>query len=181
MSVETNEGGLDSVSSALRVIVGIHPCVSGLGALRRAVGEARLRHAQLVAVRAWNPPVSTGPAGATWRDEIEAEAARSIEQAFADAMGGVPSDIDVQQQAIQGPAGQVLVWVAERDSDLLVVGTCQRGWPRHIAGSPITRYCIHHAHCPVLVVPPHELGRAGRRNLTRAMRREAERLADSHH
>jgi nucleotide-binding universal stress UspA family protein len=163
-----------------RVIVGIHTCVSGLGALRRAVIEARLRHAQLVAVRAWNPPTTPGLAATTWRDELEADAALSVERAFADAMGGVPADVDVQMEIIQGQPGPALVWVAERDSDLLVVGTCQRGWPWHLAGSPVTRYCVQHARCSVLVVPPHELGRAGRRTLTRAMRREAERLVDAH-
>jgi nucleotide-binding universal stress UspA family protein len=159
-----------------RVIVGVHDCVSGLEALRRAVAEARRRGVPLHAVRAWNAPATLGPAVATWRGELANDATETVHRAFADAMGAMPPDVDVQIDVVQGYPGHVLVYLASHDNDLLVIGNCQHGWPR---GSPIVRYCVNHARCPVLVVPPHELARSGGRRLSRAMRREAERLADT--
>ncbi len=170
---------MPTVPAAPRVVVGVQSCVSGLGALRRAVAESRLRHARLCAVRAWNPGMAFDPAGNLTRaDDHGADyATELVAGAFVDAMGSMPDDIDVEISIVAGYPGQVLVGFADRADDLLIVGTCQHRWPRRVIGSPITRFCLRHAACPVLVVPPHELGRQSRRGLRRAVRREAERLA----
>ena len=57
---------------------------------------------------------------------------------------------------IRGPAGPVLVDAADRPDDLLVVGTGRRGLRRWIRRS-VSRYCLAHAHCPVVAIPPSDL------------------------
>jgi hypothetical protein len=60
---------------------------------------------------------------------------------------------------LRGPAGQVLVKSASATSDLLVIGAGRRGAPLRPTGGRVSRYCLHHANCPVLTVPPPTLAR----------------------
>jgi nucleotide-binding universal stress UspA family protein len=181
-----------------RVVVGVHTSLSGLHALREAVAQARARGVPLHAVRAWGPPPaeqSTHDAG--WQPAIgmvrpptensagsgpmrampAAEAAALVDQAFADTMGGEPPDLPVRTVLVPDRPGPVLVEYACRDSDLLVIGAGRRGFLWRVRGSPVVRYCLRHASCPVLVVPPPPLTRAGSpRALLRELRREIDQL-----
>ena len=57
----------------------------------------------------------------------------------------------------------MLVASAGEPGDLLVIGTGRRSVMRRLIGSPVGRYCLGHAGCPVVAVPPaeHELSIAG--------------------
>ncbi len=58
--------------------------------------------------------------------------------------------------------GPVLVALASRLDDLLIVGAGRRGmlaWPSR---GRVSRYCVSHALCPVLAVPPAILAQEGR-------------------
>jgi hypothetical protein len=62
----------------------------------------------------------------------------------------------------RGEAGRVLVGIANTINDLLVVGTggqrpLTRAWHGEVA-----RYCLAHASCPVLAVPPSPLAAQAR-------------------
>jgi hypothetical protein len=59
-----------------------------------------------------------------------------------------------------GRPGWVLVSLASRPDDMLVIGAGRRGILARIACSRVSRYCLAHAHCPVLAVPPPELRRS---------------------
>lgn len=166
------------VQRAGRVIVGIHPSLTGLRALREATEEARRRGAELCAVRAYPPPhAATGfdytgtsgisatcgrpwaqsAAGLVWAGRRR-EAGRTVSDAFDEAMGGPPPDVSVRMLTVDGRPHRALVRFASRDDDLLVVGASRRRvwWPfRRSVG----RYCATRATCPVLVVPPHEAAR----------------------
>jgi hypothetical protein len=48
--------------------------------------------------------------------------------------------------------------VADSDDDLLVVGSGRRGLRSRLVSGRVTRYCLRHAGCPVLAVPPAALG-----------------------
>lgn len=147
-----------------RVVIGLSGSPGSLAALHRAVAEARSRSAGLVAVLAWQPP----PEGREyrraplpprppfdWEQEARQRLRIALEEAFgADAPPGMP---DFRAGTGRGPAGHVLVKAAARSEDLLVVGTGSRGvLPRALRGS-VARYCVAHAACPVLVVPPSRL------------------------
>jgi nucleotide-binding universal stress UspA family protein len=164
------EGG-----GGMKVVVGVSDSLTGWSALRQAVHEARQRGADLHAVRAY-PIRAAGrnPAPPLLARDGAAEAESIVRQAFANAMGGVPHDIDVKIVVAPGPARWVLADYTGCDDDLLVVGSGRRG----VLGQRTARYCLAHAGCLVLVVPPQELARTGStRALTRALNRDVDRLA----
>jgi nucleotide-binding universal stress UspA family protein len=160
-----------------RVVVGVDNTLSGLHALRRAVAEARIRGIPLHAVRAWDPgPASIYPMLLNPHEHQIAAASQLVARAFADTMGGLPLDVDVETVLVPDKAGPVLVRHAGQDDDLLVIGTGRRRFWRR--SSRTTRYCLARAGCPVLVVPPPPLAGAGStRALMRKLRRELDQLA----
>lgn len=78
-----------------------------------------------------------------------------LEEVFGDAGPGTP----VNGLVVRGTPGLSLVEVADREDDVLVVGAGRRGWHRAFSGR-VARYCLAHAHCPVLAVPPSPLEEA---------------------
>ncbi len=159
-----------------RVVVGVDDCLAGLQALRCAVAEARRRRAALCAVRAWTIPYAGQGVGLrAWRQELVDDAAVTVYGAFATALGGLPRDVDVRVLAPEGAVARALVELADRDDDLLVVGDCQRRGLRRLRSRSVARYCVRHAGCPVLVVPPPALARCSAHDLSR----EAQRFIDA--
>ena len=57
---------------------------------------------------------------------------------------------------IRGATGPALVETANRAHDLLVVGAGRRGLLHPLRASA-ARYCLAHAGCPVIAVPPPRL------------------------
>jgi len=53
------------------------------------------------------------------------------------------------------------VRVADSDDDLLVVGAGRRGALGRMTSCRVSRYCLAHARCPVVAVPPSDLARLG--------------------
>jgi nucleotide-binding universal stress UspA family protein len=160
-----------------RVVVGVDSTLSGLQALRRAVAEARARGVPLVAVRTWTPATaSVYPMLPNQREEEVAAASQLVTRAFADTLGGLPTDVEVETLLVPDAPGPALVRIAAWDDDLLVVGTGRRGSWRRM--SRTARYCLGRATCPVLVVPPPPLTRgASQRTLLRELRRDLDQLA----
>jgi hypothetical protein len=65
----------------------------------------------------------------------------------------------IERLILRGPTDQLLVAVADRAEDLLVVGTGRPGGLSRVVHGSVTRYCVAHARCPVLAVPPSDLTR----------------------
>ena len=133
-----------------RVVVGVDLSLAGLQALRFAVGEARRRRVPLRAIRAWQ----FGPAGygldiGPQTAALADEAAMTVLSAFQQAMGGLPDDIPVEAQAVEGPPAVVLVDQAWCADDLLVVGRSRR----RRFGPRVDARCQRTASCPVVTVP----------------------------
>jgi nucleotide-binding universal stress UspA family protein len=146
-----------------RVIVGVDGSLGSLGALRRAVAEARRLGRQLCAVRVVRPEhlrlglVSLGLVAVD--DEDVAALYQKINLAYEEALGGVPGDLTTRAVVMVGTPGQALVSYARHEDDLLVVGAGgQRRWRRWWHGS-VSGYCVRHARCPVLTVPLPEFAR----------------------
>ena len=152
-----------------RVVVGVDGSVGSVRALRRAVAEARARDAALLAVLAWTPPGGEDSARRFPCPRLEQhwqhQASRRLRAAWEDALGGVPPDLVVRSLTVRGPAGRALVWAADREDDLLVVGTGPRSWLRRVTHGSVARYCLAHAGCAVLAVPPSTLQRQIRHGL----------------
>lgn len=144
-----------------RVIVGVDGSPGSLEALRFALGQARLLETTLIPVLAWVPPggevaarrVPAPVYTRTLRDDAE----RRLLRAFDEGLGGLPLGARVEPWVIRGAAGAALVETAGRSNDLLVVGAGRRGILRHALRASTARYCLAHAGCPVIAVPPPRL------------------------
>jgi nucleotide-binding universal stress UspA family protein len=149
------------VPTVRRIIVGVHGSVGSLQALRFAADEARHRAVPLVAVIAWVPPggdmaerrLSSPHLRKIWRDA----AWQQLWEAFDAGLGGVPKDLSVQPQVARGETGPVLVDLASEPGDLLIIGTGRRAGLGRALRRSVSRYCLAHAKCPVLAVPPPAL------------------------
>ena len=144
-----------------RVIAGVSGSLRSLGALRAAAAEARSAGTPLLAVLAWAP---AGGEIAYLRAPCplllrlwEQEACERLRDAFDQAFGGLPSGVGVRQLVVRASPGPALVELAGRRDDLLVVGYGGRSRLGYTVHGCVTRYCLAHARCPVLAVPPPEL------------------------
>lgn len=144
-----------------RVVAGVSGSLRSLGALRAGVAEARSCGAPLFAVLAWIPAggeysYRRAPCPVLLR--VWEEAARQrLAQAFDEAFGGVPPDVTVHQVVMRGKPGPVLVGLADRPDDLIVLGAGGHTVGGLALPGGVGRYCLAHARCPVLAVPPPDL------------------------
>ena len=135
-----------------KIVVGVDGSAGSLGALSMAVEEARLRQAPLRVVMAWQ---------LTWSEialetpalvkKVEDHAAEMLEVALASIDRG-RAGIEVSSELVNGHAATVLLEEA-RDATLLVVGTRGTGGVAGTLVGSVAHAAIHHAGCPVLVVP----------------------------
>ncbi|MER5941150.1 universal stress protein [Streptomyces sp. NPDC001928] len=159
-----------------RVVVGVSGSLGSLAALARGAEEARRRGAELWPVLAWQPPggdlaARRGPGASLLTDEWQRLARERLVGVLKDALGDTGPGVWMYALVAQGSAGLALVEVADREDDILVVGAGRRSlWHRACCRS-VTRYCLAHATCPVLAVPPSplesELAAVHRRNVWR--------------
>jgi nucleotide-binding universal stress UspA family protein len=129
--------------------------------MRYAAEVARAHNTPLIAVHAWQPAGTverSSPSIALRR--VWADMARQrLRGALDTAFGGLPAGVKVKSQTIRGEAGPSLVATACEDGDLLVIGTGRQSRLGRIAYARVSRYCLAHASCPVLAVPPSPLDR----------------------
>jgi nucleotide-binding universal stress UspA family protein len=162
-----------------QVVVGVSDTLAAYEALRFAIDAARERRASLIAVRA----VKTTPAADTWpdlRQTLHDAACADVAQAFEEALGTRPSDVDIRVVTGSGTPHRVLPAVAFRPDDLLVVGASRHTWPRtHRRG--VGRHCARTAICPVVVVPARAFARsASRARLARSVVDDVEAFLRDH-
>ncbi|MFB8086138.1 universal stress protein [Streptomyces sp. NPDC055992] len=144
-----------------RIVVGVSGSPGSLAALHRAVIEAQERDAALCAVLAWQLPGgglgSRTAHGPDLLRECEEAAVGELCAVLSGAFAVAKPCVPLSALAMRGEPGAVLVEAAESTDDLLVVGTGARR--RLLPGlrAPAARYCLTHAVCPVLVVPPNPL------------------------
>ena len=149
-----------TVPSVRRIIVGVHGSPGSLQALRFAADEARQRNVPLLAVTAWIPPGGD----LAERRHSSPTCARSGVRRPGSGCGprSTPAWAACQRtcgsrQAVRGETGPVLVEVAGQPDDLLVIGTGRRARFGRMMRKSVSRYCVAHARCPVLAVPPSAL------------------------
>ena len=140
------------------ITVGIDGSHNGHRALDWAMREAALRQTPLkvltvheVMASYWtgNPVTVPGDAPALEKVRIAAE------HAVAEAAKGLGEQPQVTVTAVSGFAAKALI-EASADSDLIVIGNRGGGgFPRLSLGA-VASQVVHHAHCPVVVVPTAE-------------------------
>lgn len=157
------------MSGPRRIIIGANGSPGSIRALRYAEDLARISDAALVPVIAWTPPggemaerrAPSAELRRAWADAARDRLRAALEAAWA----GMPDGLSVRAIIARGQPGPVLVDVADSGDDLLVLGTGRRTLRSRLASGRVTRYCLRHASCPVLAVPPAALsGPAGLRS-----------------
>jgi nucleotide-binding universal stress UspA family protein len=152
-------------SAVRRVVVGIDDSRSGLAALCEAVGLARGHGAELVAVRACalglprhggrrHRHLAHPHVVLYFSDQEQCAAARILtKDVLKQAIGRMPADLAVVIKTPAGDPGVVLVEIARRPGDVLVIGHGRPLAARAVLHGSVASYCLRHAACPVVVVP----------------------------
>jgi nucleotide-binding universal stress UspA family protein len=147
--------------SARRVVVGVSGSAGSLQALRYAAQLARIDEAALAPVLAWTPPggdlaehrCPNPELRRLWKQAASDRLCEAIEL----AIGGAPADIEFSPAIVRGEPGQALTEVAAEPGDVLVIGAGRRGILRRLLGCQVSKYCLAHARCPLVAVPPPQL------------------------
>jgi nucleotide-binding universal stress UspA family protein len=133
------------------IMVGVDGSECGEEALTWARRYAEEVGGELTAVTAWHyPPMPIGPGVVPPIDYEPEETARTL---LARAIGRAEEDapLHIEQVVAEGNAAAVLI-DKSRDADLLVVGTRGHGGFTGMLLGSVSAHCVHHAHCPVVVV-----------------------------
>ncbi|MGI8447050.1 MAG: universal stress protein [Streptosporangiaceae bacterium] len=151
------------MSGACRIIVGVSGSPTNLPTLRHAMHLAHGHDATLIPVLARLPPGDAiagcgSPSGYLYLDQVcRDDAWQRLWDALDAASGGLPPDVRAEPMVLRGEPGRVLVSVASQAGDMLVVGTGRHGGLSRLRHGNVSRYCLAHARCPVLAVPPPAL------------------------
>jgi nucleotide-binding universal stress UspA family protein len=138
-----------------RVVVGVDGSHTSADALQWALAEAARRRADLGVVIAYHHhqlESLIGLPGAVDHDSV-----RKASQALADEMveraitEAAQQPVSVEIIALASSARHALVDAAV-DADLLVVGSRGRSNLRGVLLGSVSRHCVHHARCPVVIV-----------------------------
>ena len=122
-----------------------------MNALEFAIEEARLRQGHLHVTYAY--PVMerhvTGSTGKDYYDQVEADARTFMEGLMSKAPS--TDGLEVEWLAVPGNPAEVLI-EESRGATLLVVGSRGVGGFMGLMMGSVSTQCVHHSHCPVLVV-----------------------------
>ena len=140
------------------VVVGVDGSEGGKAALQFAVEEARLRHATLRAVHAWQlgyigASTFEGTMPAVLGGELD-ELRRGLEASLGSMLAGVAADgVQIERRLVEGTPAGVLV-DESRDADMVVVGSRGHGGFAELLLGSVGHQVAHHAECPVVIVRP---------------------------
>lgn len=141
------------------VVVGVDGSPASYTALRWALWHVGCTGGQLRAVRCfrpvavprWEAAVTGEPVRASAEQQVQAQ--RELDQVVAAAMLRVTNEVALRRRVVRGLPGPALVAEA-RGASLLVVGSHDHRPLRRFTHGSVSAYCIQHASCPVLVIPP---------------------------
>ena len=138
-----------------RIVVGVDGSGAARQALAWALEEARLRHASVDVVHAWRMPYPDGYPVRTLTVppalEVEQEARRLLDAAVGSAAG--TGATRVEPILVCDSAGRALIDTA-KGADMVVVGSRGRGGFAGLLLGSVSQKVLHHAACPVVVIPP---------------------------
>ena len=144
-----------------RVVAGVSGSPGSVPALRHAADLARHHDALLIPLHTWVP--SEGDLHERkhpcleLRQLWEDDAWQRLWEALDTALGSLPAGMRTQPVVLRGKPGKVLTGAARQPGDLLVIGAGRPGGLRRLGSGGVARYCLAHACCPVLAIPPPSL------------------------
>lgn len=136
------------------VVVAVDGSESSQAALRWAAGLGL----PLRVVQTWEYPSTIPLPWSRLTSHTPEEVDDEVEAALRDLVGStIPSGIAVTSEVIRGPAANALLaHAAETRPRMLVVGSRGRGGFAGLRLGSVSRHCLEHAPCPVVMVPGPE-------------------------
>ncbi|MCU7729398.1 universal stress protein [Actinoplanes sp. KI2] len=137
------------------VLLGVDGSSANDPAVGFAFEEAALRGVPLVAEHAWAHPVSTGPGDMLPLVYDVSELGHDEERLLSEALAGWQAkypDVVVERKLVRGGARPALI-EATRHAQLVVVGSRGRGGFTGLLLGSVSQAVLHHADCPVAIVP----------------------------
>ncbi|MFE2747070.1 universal stress protein [Streptomyces scopuliridis] len=138
-----------------RIVVGVGDSTGSTTAAHFAFREARSRGCELVAVRAWRCPAYENMPYPLIDGEQARAYKREAEESLDRVLDVVEDDypeVVVQRKPVHGTAHQALLEEGA-SADLLVVGAKRRHGAVGLQLGRVNHAVLHHASCPVAVVP----------------------------
>jgi nucleotide-binding universal stress UspA family protein len=136
------------------IAVGVDGPPAGDATLAFAFEEAALRGARLRAVHVWSDP-GTGLGGMTPLvydpEQVAEEQTHRLNEVLGPWRDKYP-EVQVVTEVVHGRPVRILAGVSAR-ADLLVVGTRGLGGFTGLMLGSVSHGLLHHAHCPLAVVP----------------------------
>jgi nucleotide-binding universal stress UspA family protein len=137
-----------------RIGVGVDGSAEARAALAAAAELARAlgAHLEVIGVQGADgyaaPAMMAGPG----YDAMVEDILRRQREALAEAVAGVPADVDAEAVALTGGPAKELIARSER-LDLLIVGSRGYGPLRSVLVGGVSGEVVRAAHCPVIAVP----------------------------
>ncbi len=139
-----------------QVVVGIDDSEGARDALRWAADVAKWRNWTLHIVHTWHvhyPVAPFSPDLGTIEHAVVEAAEATCKKIEAEVLGA-DHGLDIRRTIVEGSPAHILISASE-SADLLVVGSRGHGGFASLALGSVGQACVHHAHCPVLIVRPH--------------------------
>ena len=141
----------------MTVVVGVDNSAASRAALRLAAQEAQWRHARLVAVSAYEPPLGV-PAGGYpsvamhTTGEQKAVTESALRDTVTTELEARAADTDLRVS--EGLASRVIIETAiETGAQLIVLASSAGKW---MLPGTASQYVLFKARCPVMLVPAHD-------------------------
>lgn len=140
-----------------RIVVGVDGSKTSRAALRWAIEEAESHGSSVEAVHAWHQDVYIGGAygfdASVIDPTIYRDAGERLLEAVVDAEDESGLASPVRRMLANGPPALALLDAA-KGADLIVVGSRGRGGFGGLLLGSVSQQVVHHAPCPVVVIPP---------------------------
>ncbi len=142
---------MTSPSELETILVGVDNSPGASAALSWAIGEARIREAELRIIHVL-PALRRVLSGSTG-DEYYAQLMEEAEAELQKSLAGFPEleGMSVNREIVFGNAAEVLV-DASAGASLLVVGSRGLGGFSGVLLGSVSAHCAQLAHCPVVIV-----------------------------
>lgn len=135
-----------------RIVVGVDGSEDATAALEWALDEGQLRGAEIDVVHAYYLLPDLSELAALTEEPGMIVQADDLLLKTVDPVLATRPGIHVTTRAVHGPAVRTLLDAAA-GADLLVVGSRGRGGFTGLLLGSVSQQCVHHAPCPVVVVP----------------------------
>ncbi len=136
------------------VAVGTDGSEAATRAVSYAASEAMTRGSKLLIVHSWFiPNFGYGSAYVAPINEIEIAAQEVVDKAVEGTKTAFPG-LEIEGRLLEGTPGVRLIEEADKEADIVVIGTRGHGSFTSLLLGSVSAYVLHHSKIPVLLIRP---------------------------